>query len=986
MKKILFCLLIVIVCLGVKAQKGVVTVMDPLFGVINKVSDETVQQKTSDQVMGNAEIIWQDWDPAAIGAEVYYSDTTHKILVNWTLNDPRLAQYNEESNIPEWEFLTNPDNDDKIFSNEKGNLIIVLDVHVVYMLDASGETVNTININGTATACAVRADGQGAYIAVTNNDGLNFVEYYNTTSSTAIWSKEVDSQVRVVTLSVPENDARLAVCFPQPLKKIYVLNTETGETIQDNIYYYDNTPSQAPAFSDNGDYMVFTDVTGYATLMHWDGEKYEQVWRANLSHTGQTSRWGCGNAISADGYYIAIGTMGFVASGGYDGSIFLFNNESSIPIWEYWDAGDMVSYISMSDDGSLIACASWGPEDNSTSDLLIFRRQSNEPFVELNTPGSMNYVDIAGDGSTCIVAGKAVHKRVFGMGGYAYFVHSVPTTCGTLSGMVTLSGANDYSGVRIDIESLDNYYETTATDGSFTLKYIPEGTYSVMVSKTGYYSQQLDNIVITAGDTSNINVTLEPVGSPISNLFASKGASYDVQLRWDAYQDDFEGYAIYRKESFQASYSEPIAIIGPEYAEYIDDSAIPTRQYYYAVTALLDDALETPFSNIDLGYTSTAFIAEEIDVYNGSIPNIDGVLSTGEYDDAFMVDVSDFLGNDGQIDPRGTTIMYFKVSADKLYVGVDNFGDTELSSNDCVALYIDDNNDGVYPDTSDSSEGNYWIKYSSSGSTIQYRPIYGGGGTGQTMNLENPEVAFSDATGHVVIEFSLEIGNEDYMINPVDNKSKLYLYVRSNGSVYQAYWPYDNIDTFDPVGYGTINFFVDDEIPPVPENLRIDETMLNNFSYIPIDWDMPELNDFDHFNVYVNSNSVSYEVTGPELILDVEENMDYSVFVTTVDHAGNESDHSETLTFHVGNIGVDEVDNQMIRIYPNPVSSAIYIKAELEGPVTVTLTDITGKMIKHLTFGNSKTKSIDVNNLQSGIYFVMIQYENTVVVRKFIKK
>lgn len=984
MKKILLCLLIVIVCLGVKAQQGVVTVTDPVFGVITKISDDIVQQKSSNEVSGNAEIIWQVSEPYAVGEEVYYSDEIHKMPVNWTVNDKRIAQYNEASNNSEWEFPTDYDFPE-LFSNERGNLIIVLDGAVVYMLDASGQTLNTINVNGKATAAAVRADGQGAYIAVIDNNDLSFVEYYNTTNSTAVWSREVDC--RVIMLSVPENNARLVVCFPQPLKEIHIMNTETGETIQDDIYYYDNSPSQAPAFSDDGDYMVFTDFTGYATLMHWDGDdEYEQVWRAKVSHTGQTSTWGCGNAISADGHYIAIGTIGFPASGGFDGSIFLFNNYSPTPIWEYYDAGDEVPYISMSDDGSLIACAAYGPQDNSTSDLLIFRRQSNEPFVELNTPGSMNYVDIAGDGSTCIVAGKAVHNRVFGYGGNAYFVHSIPTTCGTLGGMVSLNGANDHSGVRIDIESLDNYYETTAADGGFTLKYIPEGTYSVMVSKTGYYSQQLDDIFITAGETNNINVTLEPVGSPISNLYASKGASYDVHLRWDACQGDFESYAIYRKESFQASYNEPLAVIGPEYAEYTDDTAIPTMQYYYAVTAVLDDALETPFSNIDLGYTSTAFIAEEIDVYNGSLPNIDGMLSAGEWEDAFMVDVSDFLGNDGQIDPVGTTIMYFKTGADKLYVGVDNFGDTELSTNDCVALYIDDNDDGAYPDTSDSSEGNYWIKYSGSGSTIQYRPIYNGGGVGQTMNLENPEVAFSDATGHVVIEFALEMGNEDYMIDPVDNESKLYLYVRSNGSVYQAYWPYDNIDTFDPVGYGTINFFVDDEIPPAPENLRIDETMLSNFNYIPVDWDMPELNDFDHFNVYVNSNQVSYEVTGTELILDVEENMDYSVFVTTVDHTGNESDHSETLTFHVGFIGVDEIDNQKIDVYPNPTSSMICINAEWEGPVMVTLTDPTGKMIKHLTFNDFQTKSIDVDDLQSGVYFVMIQYGNTVVVRKFIKK
>ena len=106
---------------------------------------------------------------------------------------------------------------------------------------------------------------------------------------------------------------------------------------------------------------------------------------------------------------------------------------------------------------------------------------------------------------------------------------------------------------------------------------------------------------------------------------------------------------------------------------------------------------------------------------------------------------------------------YFKVDAGltSLYVAVDNTIDTELNDHDEVALYIDDNNDGFYPAPGDSTEGNYWAVYYSSGNLIRYRPIYSNGGVGFTEVLENPQIEVSAATGHIVYEFVLPLGSTD---------------------------------------------------------------------------------------------------------------------------------------------------------------------------------------------------------------------------------
>jgi hypothetical protein len=404
------------------------------------------------------------------------------------------------------------------------------------------------------------------------------------------------------------------------------------------------------------------------------------------------------------------------------------------------------------------------------------------------------------------------------------------------------------------------------------------------------------------------------------------------------------------------------------------------------VTALLAGNLETPLSNNAYGYASTAYITEVVEVYNGTAPTIDGVLSDGEWADAFRVDISDFTGITEGVDPLGTVYMYVKTDGQKLYIGLEDFKDTELSENDCLALYFDDNNDHLFPET-DNTEGNYWFKYTGGTGILQYRPIYVTGGVGDVTQINDAEVAFSQAAGHVTGEFVLEFGDADHQISlDANNESSVYLFYRSSGSEYHAYWPYNNIDTFSPIGYDTFKYFVDDETPDATENLRVDESILSMRNYVPVRWDMPEITDFSHFNVYVNSDEVACTVYGPEAIIDVESNTDYSVYVTTVDNAGNESEKSEVLTFHVGNINVNEITTTSVSLYPNPASSVVYIQTELTGEATANIVDLTGRLVKSVNISDMQNASVNVENINTGVYFFMIQQENTIIVRKITVK
>ncbi len=972
MKRFLLSAVLFAATLGMNAQVGVKTVVTPT-GTSTVSSTEVTVQSNNHVTRGEAEIIWHQPEEYAIGAQVFIAEDGI-VTQRWETNDPRVENKDTDGSV-KWDFLTTADWP-KMHTNNAGTLSVVIENNTANFIDGNGNVINTIT-PGLLEGCVTRPDGEGAYIGIGTGDEGNIC-YYTKTASTASWTTTVAGSI--VGMNVSDDNSKLIVTC-SGANTLYVLDPETGEVLQDDIYYYQNSPKQAPGMSADGTYIAWGDFNGKGYLMKWNGEKYEEVWNANLSMSGQSSCWGYGCAVSADGSTIALGTLGFI-SNGYDGYVFVFENYSNIPIWSAQTDGP-VNAIDITDDGSLIAVASDGPTNHSSYDFIIYRRQSNVPLTGVNTPGSMNCVAISSDGAYAIASGKAVHSYEMGWGGNSYLIHSIPTYTGGLNGAITLSEVSDFSGALVTIEGVDNYYAYTNAEGEFSIKYIPEGSYTVTISKTGFTTVTLSNTEISAGETTTIEATLEPIGLPIENLYATKGSAASVELRWNAFNDTFEGYNVYRKDNVNAEFTEALATLGTDVTTYVDETAVPTKTYYYAVTALLEGNLETPYSNIEEGYVSTGFLVETIEVYNGSVPTIDGTLSADEWADAFKVDISDFTGITEGIDPVGSVYLYLKTDGDKLYMAMEDFLDTELSENDCIALYFDDNNDHSYPAQGNSSEGNYWFKYVGGTGILQYRPIYEGGSAGDVFDIQGAEVAFSDAEGYVTGEFVLEFGNEDHQITlGDDDASSVYLFYRSNGAEYHAYWPYNNIDTFDPIGYDTFLFFTEDETPEAPQNLYVDEEILGNRLYVPVRWDMPQINDFDHFNVFVNSDEVSYTVYGPEVVIDVESNTDYSVYATTVDNSGNESENSETLTFHVGLVNVNEISAFNVRVYPNPASSVIYVETELSGEATATITDLSGRLVNRFNISDVQSTSINIDNLNSGMYFLTIQQDNNIIVRK----
>jgi hypothetical protein len=88
-------------------------------------------------------------------------------------------------------------------------------------------------------------------------------------------------------------------------------------------------------------------------------------------------------------------------------------------------------------------------------------------------------------------------------------------------------------------------------------------------------------------------------------------------------------------------------------------------------------------------------------------------------------------------------------------------------------------------------------------------------------------------------------------------------------------------------------------------------------------------------------------------------------------------------------VGITEVVKQNdFALFPNPAKSFITVSSTINGIVKVNyeIVDVLGKIVMQNENTSSDKFSININDLNSGIYFLRLQVNNSVVVKKFVKE
>ena len=120
----------------------------------------------------------------------------------------------------------------------------------------------------------------------------------------------------------------------------------------------------------------------------------------------------------------------------------------------------------------------------------------------------------------------------------------------------------------------------------------------------------------------------------------------------------------------------------------------------------------------------------------------------------------------------------------------------------------------------------------------------------------------------------------------------------------------------------------------------------------------------------------TYTITG------LEDATTYVVYVRSVCETGIYSDWSNGQSFTTDVIGIDDVDNANISLYPNPASSTVTLTG-IEGEAMVTVVDMNGRQVYTGNTANGSL-TIDVSGMAQGAYFVRITGERVNAIRKLI--
>ncbi|MBN2544104.1 carboxypeptidase regulatory-like domain-containing protein [bacterium] len=803
-----------------------------------------------------AEIEWTlTHETSVVNDDALITKNGELIAIAFNLNVERFSLFNFYDPDPVWEYSTL--SDCRMDIADIGNRVIASSRDTIYFMEAdSSLPIWRYHVGAGYNAGAVDISGDGIYSvgSAISSDTIKILLFSST--PIPLWTKTIDPSVsgNLVGLEIPTNKSKLLVTCRY---MIYVIDMFTTDIIWSTEAF--NTECPADISGDESIIVAGSLTNGLLRAFQWnsDREDYTLIWDYNF--TGGTSAWATAVAVSEDGSTIMAGSLIFLESG-YSGEVACFETYGSgEPLWLYEGMGEEVSDIALSDDGLIGIVGSWGDIANTTPDIAVFETPFPEPFFTAISPGSINGVDISGDGKHAVAGGKAVHNRVFGNGAKVYAIE-MNLGGGFISGRVNLSDTTDNSGVTVrTIDYPRN--ASTRSDGSYLLNYVPVGTYTVTASKLGYSTGSSAGVSVSELDTTfDIDFELDPVEAAPQNLVSSTGLLDSIELTWEPFEVRRtstystltipDSIRIYRSLIPGGPYTFIGKVTGED-SIYIDYGVFPTYDYYYVVTAKYTEG-ESDYSNEAMGNLDDSYIVTDVEVPLAEvIPTFNGWFDMEEWGDAVKVDISDVFGiYDGEPNRPGTVFIYFKYSdsLDLLYIAAENKWDHALTPGEGLGIYIDDNHDGSWARSEDRwDEGNFWFNYVAGSIGIPiFRELVYGAREGYRDTLPDIPLKFSTGFGWFQMETALSLGFKEgtqLQLFAPDRKIGFGVFLQriitGTGSTFDGWWPQDmdNIVSY-PNHYGTLT------IPAVlyapPDKVDSIAVFSPGYRRLEVEWNDPE--------------------------------------------------------------------------------------------------------------------------------------------------
>ncbi|MEZ5198830.1 MAG: T9SS type A sorting domain-containing protein, partial [Bacteroidales bacterium] len=170
---------------------------------------------------------------------------------------------------------------------------------------------------------------------------------------------------------------------------------------------------------------------------------------------------------------------------------------------------------------------------------------------------------------------------------------------------------------------------------------------------------------------------------------------------------------------------------------------------------------------------------------------------------------------------------------------------------------------------------------------------------------------------------------------------------------------------------------------PLPDSLA--PTSLNAIqeeSHVLLTWAAPNAClSVDGYNIYRNNQKINDELILDPEFMDTPGHGDFEYQIKAVYYFG-ESDPSEVAVIHLS--GVEELWKEKIRLYPNPVSHILTVESEYKIDLYQVFSANGQQLISYMP--GSKSISLDVQEYETGLYFILLQSEEGSVMMKFAVK
>lgn len=378
--------------------------------------------------LGNA--LWDVDDDNAIADGV--SIDSNDVWGAWTLTGARLSAYPILGNgTPDFEFSSFGEGNSGVASAKGADRMAFMesnaagnDFRIHGFKSTSNGTpdwsftfpVSDPNLPASSRKVAVSYDGSTVAAVVSDSVTQNSTLYVFEAATGDIRSTWTDS-VRMNAVDLTD-DGTIALVTQDNLATL--VDTSDGSM----IFSVTGSGAGNVFYRISGDGNVFV-AGGFALDVYkFDGATYQRVIRFN-----QASTWfGGASIVSRDGSTVGCFAANF--TNWLSGEVVLFDVASTQMLGSYPVTGTGSFQgtpvgAESSDNGAVMAFASWGTEFHDWPEVMVFNRNV-DLIGQIDFPGSAFGVDVSADGQYVAGSSKHVHANTFGSGGRIELIQVPP--------------------------------------------------------------------------------------------------------------------------------------------------------------------------------------------------------------------------------------------------------------------------------------------------------------------------------------------------------------------------------------------------------------------------------------------------------------------------------------------------------------------------------------------------------------------------------